>query len=271
MNEKKAQLEDGYTRIANELVDYLCFCTLSTNETKVLFAILRKTYGFHKKNDYIALSQIALLTRLQRSHISRSLKNLIVRQIVTVAGKFIGINTDVASWKNHLPATVNSKKNVPYAVNGFTVAGISDLPPAALQKKLIQKKLIQKKLYDKQNVQNFDQLSKQQYESLCDLCADLGLMNGVEPNLFLKTLDEYNSAFPVFAEIKECAYWCKEKKFRYFTVMRIRNWLKNKKKWNKEKLLRDQTARQDGVGKDVYKQKKYTVPVDITLEDSRNL
>lgn len=262
-----AQLEDGYTKIANELMEGFCFLTMSTNEAKVIFAILRKTYGYHKKRDRIALSQLALLTRLQKSHISRTIKGLITRRIVTVHGNEIGINKDITQWVNKLPHTVK----LPSLVIGVTVTGNAELPSAALQKKLLQKKLLQKKIYSKENVQNLDYLSKAQYESLCNLCLELGLENGVAPKLYLETLEEYRSKFPAWPEVRECAYWCKEKGFRYFTVMRIRNWLKNKKSWDKEKLLKQQTEKQDSRGKDVYLKKNYVTPVDISLEESFNL
>ncbi|WP_270697317.1 replication protein, partial [Aeromonas sp. QDB39] len=61
-----ADLDDGYTRLANELYDALIESDLSKNEQKVAHAICRCTYGFNKKVDRIADSQIAKRTKLSR-------------------------------------------------------------------------------------------------------------------------------------------------------------------------------------------------------------
>ena len=49
MNRASPQLEDGYTRIANELIEALMRTNLSAYQSRVLWAIWRKTYGFNKR------------------------------------------------------------------------------------------------------------------------------------------------------------------------------------------------------------------------------
>ena len=54
------QLENGYTMIANELLDALCkydFPPKTNIPEKIILFVLRKTYGYHKKTDVISLSQ----------------------------------------------------------------------------------------------------------------------------------------------------------------------------------------------------------------------
>ncbi len=109
MEEKKAQLEDGYSKLANSLVEKLARTILSVNEAKVVFCIIRKTYGFHKKNDCMPLSQIALMTELQKSNISRTLKSLIFRKIVIVSDNAIGMNTCTKEWVKKLSRTITAK------------------------------------------------------------------------------------------------------------------------------------------------------------------
>ena len=45
------QIEDGYTKIANELLEAISKVNLSSYEFRVIMAIIRKTYGFNKKSD----------------------------------------------------------------------------------------------------------------------------------------------------------------------------------------------------------------------------
>jgi len=78
------QLENGFTPVANELVEALCRINLSAYEHRVLFAILRCTYGWSKKADRIAVSQFAKITRLKRRHIARALDSLKAKKLILV-------------------------------------------------------------------------------------------------------------------------------------------------------------------------------------------
>jgi phage replication O-like protein O len=80
------QLEDGYTKIANEVLESLIKFHLSSYEWRIVLVILRKTYGFNKKEDWISLSQFVLATNIQRSHVCRSVNMLIQQNIITKGG-----------------------------------------------------------------------------------------------------------------------------------------------------------------------------------------
>jgi len=84
------QLENGYTRIANETLKALCKFRLSGNEWRVLLVIWIKTYGWHKKEDRISLSQFADMTGLRRNHVLRALQKLTAKG-VTKKGNTIPI------------------------------------------------------------------------------------------------------------------------------------------------------------------------------------
>lgn len=78
------QLENGYTQIANEIIESLCTVNLSPHESRVLWAIFRKTYGYKKKKDKISLSQIDDYLKIGRTSVSRALKKLECKKIVFV-------------------------------------------------------------------------------------------------------------------------------------------------------------------------------------------
>ena len=80
------QLENGYTRIANAILEALAKWKFSDYEMRIIWVILRKTYGFHKKDDWISLSQFVKATGIQRPHVCRSLRLLINQRIVTKGG-----------------------------------------------------------------------------------------------------------------------------------------------------------------------------------------
>lgn len=93
------QLENGHTRIANELMEQLMKLYLAPNQWQVIVCIIRKTYGFHKKIDYITNSQICEGTGLVKSTVSRAVTVLKQRNIITRNGKHIGLQKDWEQWQ----------------------------------------------------------------------------------------------------------------------------------------------------------------------------
>lgn len=78
------QAENGHVDIANAIVEALCRTQLSGYESRVLWALFRKTYGWHKKADRISLSQFQALTGLPIPKISATLARLAQRKMVDV-------------------------------------------------------------------------------------------------------------------------------------------------------------------------------------------
>lgn len=99
MERRVAQLEDGYTRLANALYDELIGADLTKNQSKVAHAICRKTYGFGKKMDRIADSQLAELTRLPRQKVNKAKNELIAMNVILRDGNRIGPNKEVSEWR----------------------------------------------------------------------------------------------------------------------------------------------------------------------------
>jgi phage replication O-like protein O len=81
------QCEDGYTKIANELLEALYKITLGGSEAQVLFAIIRKTYGFQKKMDTISVSQLEEMTCISRRMVIYTIQNLEAKNMITVNRK----------------------------------------------------------------------------------------------------------------------------------------------------------------------------------------
>lgn len=76
------QKDNGFTQIANELLEALARLPLNPNEGRILWVILRKTYGWNKKADLIALTDFQNQTGLERKSVCRSLKSLVFRNII---------------------------------------------------------------------------------------------------------------------------------------------------------------------------------------------
>lgn len=78
------QKENGYTAISNEIVEALAKTNLSPQESKVLWVIFRKTYGYGKKEDAISYSQFEEMTGMNRWNIGKILKRLLSKQIIGI-------------------------------------------------------------------------------------------------------------------------------------------------------------------------------------------
>lgn len=78
------QLENGYTAIANEILEQLALCPLNSGEFRVIWVILRKTYGWQKKEDRLSIDQIAKNINMSRRWVIYTLKNLEAKNMVVV-------------------------------------------------------------------------------------------------------------------------------------------------------------------------------------------
>ncbi len=118
-----ADLEDGYTRIANELLEAVMLAGMTQHQLLVFMAVMRKTYGFNKKVDWVSNEQLSQLTGMLPHKCSAAKSALVKRNILTQEGRLTGINKELNEWKNEpYPKKVNlpksGKKCLPESGNG---------------------------------------------------------------------------------------------------------------------------------------------------------
>jgi len=131
------QKEKGFTPIAHELFQAFYGCKLTEYERVLIMHIWRKTYGWDKKEDWISNSQFSEETGIARSHITRTIKLLTSKKIISKSGKKISVNKHYDQWK------VEWRK-LPHQVTIVTSPGNKKLPhqvPTKESKETIQKKL----------------------------------------------------------------------------------------------------------------------------------
>lgn len=96
------QTENGYTRIANELLEEILRFDFSKRELLIVLALIRKTYGFNKTADRISGSQLARMTGLERSHAVQTLNGLVSRGVVLkqphTGYNILGMNKKYTQW-----------------------------------------------------------------------------------------------------------------------------------------------------------------------------
>lgn len=99
----KADLENGFTRIANELTEALMqnAAKLCGREFQIVHAVIHKTFRFHKKSDWISNSQISEMTGIAPSKISDLKKSLIAKNVLVLNGREMSVNTTVSEWQDY--------------------------------------------------------------------------------------------------------------------------------------------------------------------------
>jgi phage replication O-like protein O len=141
------QKEDGYTPIANEILDALCQTdiVIAYYEMKCLHFILRKTYGWQKKEDRISLSQFVEGTNIKRPHVCRALKRLLAGNFITQSGNHKSVTysfqKNYKEWKSLPNRVIVTQRGNAVVPNGV----IQVVPNGGHTKETIQKKLLQKK------------------------------------------------------------------------------------------------------------------------------
>lgn len=132
-----ADCDDGYTRIANELIDELLAADLTVRQMKVALAVIRKTYGFNKKHDRITNTQIASMTGIHFTHISTVKNELLDKHVLVMTGREIGLNKVISEWE--ISISQNSKTLAKSANKSLAKSANQGLPSQLNTKDTSQK------------------------------------------------------------------------------------------------------------------------------------
>jgi len=141
------QIEDGYTKIANEIMDALISAHLSGQEMSVALFVIRKTYGFNKTEDFISLSQMMAAVGMSKIRASQVVRSLELMKILTVTENINGLtkkykfNKDFDQWDT-VKENLNRK--------GFTKQTVKVLRNRPLRKTLTTKETITKETITKE-------------------------------------------------------------------------------------------------------------------------
>jgi phage replication O-like protein O len=113
------QLENGYTRIANEILDAFARTpSLGSEAFQVLMLVLRRTYGFQKKEAEMSISFIERGTGMKHSNVIRATKRLVSKRILAKGKNGLSLNKKHDEW-------VVSKR-IPQYPNGYPPSIQSD-------------------------------------------------------------------------------------------------------------------------------------------------
>lgn len=133
------QKENGNTQIANEILEAMVACHLTGCEFSLIVFVMRRTYGFQKKTDWISYTQFEKALGLCRSTVYRTITSLVARRLLVASrqlGRTIyGLNKDYSQW------VVASRQLVAYRKPGSCVEENLLVAPTQPTKERLQKKL----------------------------------------------------------------------------------------------------------------------------------
>lgn len=143
------QLEDGHTRIVNDVLDQLVKRGLLGSEYQVVLFVIRKTWGWNKKEDVISLSQFEAALDLSRHTVINAIKNLVARRILV---------------KRSIPAT----QQIAYSFNKYwkewlvqaTAPVQNKMPTSAVERLKLVKRSAHTKDNTKENKRGYENFLK---------------------------------------------------------------------------------------------------------------
>lgn len=99
------QTENGYTAIANELLEAIYMAKLNGTQYKIILCIIRYTYGFSRKSHGLSISFISKSTGVSKRYVSAEIQRLIDQNVISVLSKHtdtssrvLAINKNYKEW-----------------------------------------------------------------------------------------------------------------------------------------------------------------------------
>jgi phage replication O-like protein O len=159
------QRENGHVDIANEIMDELAQIHLSGAEWQLLITVFRKTWGWHKKHDWISLTQFERATGLSRWGVCIAKKRLVNKNILIAAEKSIRFNKNYDQW------VVNKTRPVNKSTTGSQQNDNRVVNKTRHTKETITKETITKE--SNASLESFEQLKNPQFKELWDAWLEI--------------------------------------------------------------------------------------------------
>lgn len=99
------QVEDGYTKISNELLEQIYAAHFNSTQFGIILCVIRYTYGFHRKNAKLSNSFIAKAIGKSDRSVKRGIVELLAMNVLiperysSTSTKKLGINKKYNTWK----------------------------------------------------------------------------------------------------------------------------------------------------------------------------
>lgn len=109
------QKENGFTAVANELLEQIMKLSLNGTQFRIILAVWRYTYGFRRTAHTLPLSYLAEKIEASKGQVQNALDQLIKKRIIEVVedsrgGRKLRVNKNYDEWEsNESPVSVATK------------------------------------------------------------------------------------------------------------------------------------------------------------------
>jgi phage replication O-like protein O len=164
------QVENGFIQISTELAKAFQSLDLKNCESKVLWTVICKTYGWHKTSDKISLSQFCKETKLPQKSVCRAISSLVSKMTLVVKkdgtkGTTYSIQKDYEKWNPPLVSKLTHVKNDTRTSDNLCIQLVSKLTHTkdTLQKITKDMSIRKKPRIEKQSDSEFITMLKTNY------------------------------------------------------------------------------------------------------------
>ncbi|MDV2683766.1 replication protein [Alkalihalophilus lindianensis] len=176
------QLENGHTRIANEILERIMKLSLNGTQFRLVLAIWRFTYGFQRKDHLLSLSFLTKAIEASRSQVDRELTALIERKVIVIRGngsrgaRVMAFNKNHEEWidrplnRGQSPLSPNQSTE-PSSTSGTVLSSNPRNKKERTKEK--KKETRQSKRYDEDNT--YYKMAKVFHELVTDVAKDAGV------------------------------------------------------------------------------------------------
>jgi phage replication O-like protein O len=196
------QKENGFTPIANELIEQLYKLPLNGTQFRIILVVFRYTYGFNRKEHELSETFIATALTTHKRQIQRELRSLIDMKVLNVVKQATFNSSRVVSFNKYYDRWLISRqvtnktpddKNVPHTGDGLDTSRGGQLVTQEIQIKDNIKEIEEGEEGRKKTEgeifkffnQNISPITPYQAETISK-CLD----DGMEPGLILEILKD---------------------------------------------------------------------------------
>jgi phage replication O-like protein O len=132
------QKENGYTPLANEILEQIALLPLNGTQFRILLTVWRYTYGFARKDHELSVGFISKALNCNRKQVQRELDRLIGWKIITIekeasfnSARSVSFNKDYAVYQlegRELIRLQVTNKTMEQGANQTTQVGANPLP-----------------------------------------------------------------------------------------------------------------------------------------------
>jgi phage replication O-like protein O len=257
--DKNPSTNNGFFKIANELAEVLAKTSLTGSEVRILWVVLRKTWGWVQGNrrkdfDRIALSQFVLATGMKQANVVRALKSLVAYRLLLKTDKGYGINQDYSKWlvAKRLLRVASSQNDKPSSLQATESSSLQTTKISSLQATYKRKKE-KKETITKESTPAKD--AKMFFKGVKDLIEKIDSEESILTRVFLQKIETDYPKVPkgfIWTEIKKFyLYWTElnstgkkerwEKQDAFQVDRRLVTWFGKIEQFKKSEINRKET------------------------------